>query len=119
MTGNAGEFSTFLKELLTLVISRYPPVQEPEKADIFRATTFVPILSEKVLNSFETELYTCQFLKFWFHEHELSCWYVKCHHNEDEITSDSNVIQRIHSCNNRFMLQIRSGVNDCIYFIAG
>ena len=48
MTVNAGEFSTFLKNWLTLVISRYPPDRGTWEKDIFRATTFVPILCEKV-----------------------------------------------------------------------
>ena len=48
MTVNAGEFSTFLKELVNtgyIKISTGPGTWEK---DIFRATTFVPILCEKV-----------------------------------------------------------------------
>ena len=48
MTVNAGEFSTFLKELVNtgyIKISTGPGTWEK---DIFGATTFVPILCEKV-----------------------------------------------------------------------
>ena len=38
-------------------------------------------------------------------------------HAVDHVTHSME--KGVYSCNNRFMLQIRSGVNDCIYFIAG
>lgn len=48
MTGNAGEFSTFLKELVNTGYIKISTGPGTWKKDIFRATTFVPILSEKV-----------------------------------------------------------------------
>ncbi|CUO61709.1 Uncharacterised protein [Agathobacter rectalis] len=48
MTVNAGEFSTFLKELVNTGYIKISTGPGTWKKDIFRATTFVPILSEKV-----------------------------------------------------------------------
>ena len=47
MTGNAGEFSTFLKELVNTGYIKISTGPGAWKKDIFRATTFIPILSEK------------------------------------------------------------------------
>ena len=57
MTVNVASLLTFLKNWLTPVISRYPPVGTWEK-DIFGATTFVQYSSEES-KFFETESYTC------------------------------------------------------------
>lgn len=51
-----------------------PYMEDTDIADISRTNT-----QWEGLNFFETESYTCQFC-LWFHEHELSCWYGKCHH---------------------------------------
>ena len=48
MTVNAGEFSTFLKELVNIGYIKISTGPGTWEKDIFRATTFVPILCEKV-----------------------------------------------------------------------
>ena len=105
------EFSTFLKELVNTGYSRYP-IQELGKRISLGRPHLYQYSVRRSQAFFETESYTCQFC-LWFHEHELSCWYGKCHHNGDERCNPEEF------CNNRFMFQIRSGINDCIYFIAG
>lgn len=82
MTGNAGEFSTFLKELVNtgyIKISTGPGTWK--RISLGRPHLYQ--YSVRRSKFFETESYTCQFC-LWFHEHELSCWYGKCHHNGDE-----------------------------------
>ncbi len=64
MTVNAGELALFLKNWLTLAISRYPPDQELGKR-ISLGRPHLYQYSVRRSKFFETELYTCQFC-LWF-----------------------------------------------------